>query len=61
MAKNIVVCFDVTGNEFSENKSNVVKLYKMFVHDDSPIAYYHQSRKNGPGMHSPVSVSGGPK
>jgi uncharacterized protein (DUF2235 family) len=41
MAKNIVVCCDGTGNEFSESKSNVVKLYKMLVHDDSQIAYYH--------------------
>src|SRR3984957_15588290 len=41
MAKNIVLCCDGTGNEFSESKSNVVKLYKMLVHDDSQIAYYH--------------------
>ncbi len=41
MAKNIVVCCDGTGNEFSESKSNVVKLYKMLVHDDAQIAYYH--------------------
>jgi len=36
-----VVCCDGTGNEFGESKSNVVKLYKMLVHDDSQIAYYH--------------------
>ena len=41
MAKNIVICCDGTGNEFAESKSNVVKLYKMLVHDDSQIAYYH--------------------
>jgi len=33
MAKNIVICCDGTGNEFGESKSNVVKLYKMLVHD----------------------------
>jgi uncharacterized protein (DUF2235 family) len=41
MAKNIVVCCDGTGNEFGESKSNVVKLYKMLVHDASQITYYH--------------------
>ncbi len=41
MAKNIVLCCDGTGNEFGESNSNVVKLYKMLVHDDSQIAYYH--------------------
>src|ERR1700719_1758725 len=41
MVKNIVLCCDGTGNEFSESKSNVVKLYKMLVHDDSQVAYYH--------------------
>jgi uncharacterized protein (DUF2235 family) len=41
MAKNIVICCDGTGNEFAESKSNVVKLYKMLVHDDSQVAYYH--------------------
>jgi len=41
MAKNIVICCDGTGNEFRESKSNVVKLYKMLVHDDSQLGYYH--------------------
>jgi len=41
MAKNIVICCDGTGNEFGESKSNVVKLYKMLVHDASQPAYYH--------------------
>jgi uncharacterized protein (DUF2235 family) len=41
MAKNIVICCDGTGNEFSESKSNVVKLYKMLNYDASQIAYYH--------------------
>jgi uncharacterized protein (DUF2235 family) len=41
MSKNIVICCDGTGNEFGESKSNVVKLYKMLVHDDSQVTYYH--------------------
>jgi uncharacterized protein (DUF2235 family) len=41
MSKNIVVCCDGTGNEFGESNSNVVKLYKMLVHDDSQVCYYH--------------------
>ena len=41
MAKNIVICCDGTGNEFGESKSNVVKLYKMLVHDASQVTYYH--------------------
>jgi len=41
MAKNIVICCDGTGNEFGEEKSNVVKLYKMLVCDATQSAYYH--------------------
>ena len=41
MAKNIVICCDGTRNEFGAQNSNVVKLYKMLVSDESQIAYYH--------------------
>jgi uncharacterized protein (DUF2235 family) len=41
MPKNIVICCDGTGNQFAESKSNVVKLYKMLVHDASQVTYYH--------------------
>jgi uncharacterized protein (DUF2235 family) len=41
MPKNIVVCCDGTGNEFGDSVSNVVKLYKMLVQDESQVAYYH--------------------
>jgi len=41
MTKKIVVCCDGTGNEFGEQSSNVVKLYKTLVCDVSQIAYYH--------------------
>ena len=39
--KNIVVCCDGTGNEFAEQKSNVIKLYKTLVCDAGQITYYH--------------------
>ena len=41
MPKNIVICCDGTGNEFSESKSNVVKLYKKLVCDAAQSTYYH--------------------
>jgi uncharacterized protein (DUF2235 family) len=41
MPKNIVVCCDGTGNEFAEQKSNVIKLYKTLVCDADQITYYH--------------------
>jgi uncharacterized protein (DUF2235 family) len=41
MAKNLVVCCDGTGNEFGQQKSNVVKLYKTLICDTNQLAYYH--------------------
>lgn len=41
MPKNIVICCDGTGNEFDQRKSNVIKLYKSLICDDTQIAYYH--------------------
>lgn len=41
MPKKIVVCCDGTGNEFGEQTSNVVKLYKTLICDQDQIAYYH--------------------
>ena len=40
MAKNIIICFDGTGNEYSEHNTNVVKLYEAIVRDKSQIAFY---------------------
>lgn len=40
--KNIVICCDGTANEFARNKTNVIKLYSMLVHDPArQVAYYH--------------------
>ena len=42
MPKNIVICCDGTGNEFSDHNSNVVKLYGTLIIDGkSQIGYYH--------------------
>jgi uncharacterized protein (DUF2235 family) len=41
MSKNIVVCCDGTGNESGACNSNVIKLDKMLVCNESQIAYYH--------------------
>jgi uncharacterized protein (DUF2235 family) len=41
MSKNIVICCDGTGNEFSQRNSNVIKLYKTLVSDAGQVAYYH--------------------
>jgi uncharacterized protein (DUF2235 family) len=40
--KNIVICYDGTGNEFGEGNSNVVKLYSVLEYSSSrQVAYYH--------------------
>ncbi|HEX7361746.1 MAG TPA: DUF2235 domain-containing protein [Bryobacteraceae bacterium] len=43
MAKNIVLCFDGTGNGFEDpnTDSNVVKLYSSLAIDANQIGYYH--------------------
>ena len=40
--KNIVLCCDGTANEFSEDRTNVVKLFYTLVDDPTAqVAYYH--------------------
>lgn len=41
MPKNIVICCDGTGNQFGEQNSNVVKLYKTLICNANQVAYYH--------------------
>lgn len=43
MGKNIVLCFDGTGNSFEtpDTDSNVVKLYSSLIIDADQIGYYH--------------------
>ena len=42
MAKNIVVCCDGTANEFTRDRTNVVKLFRVLVKDAAvQSCYYH--------------------
>ena len=42
MPKNIVICCDGTSNEFDGDRTNVVKLYQMLVHDPKvQVTYYN--------------------
>lgn len=42
MAKNIVICCDGTGNEYGDENSNVVQLYRTLIIDGKrQVGYYH--------------------
>jgi uncharacterized protein (DUF2235 family) len=42
MPKNIVLCCDGTANEFAQNRTNVIKLYSVLIHDSpEQITFYH--------------------
>ena len=42
MGKNVVVCCDGTANEFTRDKTNVVKLFYTPIHDSlGQTTYYH--------------------
>src|ERR1700722_1371823 len=40
MSKNIVICCDGTGNEVSQNISNVLKLYRIVQKNLSQVVFY---------------------
>jgi uncharacterized protein (DUF2235 family) len=40
MAKNIVVCFDGTSNEYDKNNTNVVRTFEAIERDDAQVAFY---------------------
>lgn len=40
MSKNIVLCYDGTGNEYGPNNTNVVGTFEAIVRDDTQIAFY---------------------
>jgi uncharacterized protein (DUF2235 family) len=40
MSKNVIICLDGTGNQFNEDNSNVVKLFRVVTRDASQVAYY---------------------
>ena len=39
-SKNIVICYDGTGNEYGSNNTNVVKTFEALTRDDHQIAFY---------------------
>lgn len=41
MGKNVIVCLDGTGNQFKEDISNVVKLFRVLIRDQTQVAFYH--------------------
>ena len=38
--KNVIICYDGTGNEYSANDTNVVKLFQAIVRDQQQVALY---------------------
>jgi hypothetical protein len=61
MAKNIVICCDDTGNEFSGRNSNAINLYKMIICDEGQITYLPSRCRDDGGQewHSPGLASCG--
>lgn len=62
MAKNIVICFDGTGNQIrASGNTNVVRGYDMMVHDltDRQISYYDPGVGTDPvvGTYTPGASS----
>ncbi len=42
MQKNIVICYDGTGNEYGDTNTNVVRTFKSIIRDREQIAFYYQ-------------------
>src|SRR6266550_5398983 len=40
MPKNIVICCDGTGNQINENISNILKLYRIVLKNESQVVFY---------------------
>ncbi|PHZ84718.1 DUF2235 domain-containing protein [Paremcibacter congregatus] len=56
MTKNIVICCDGTGNEYSENNTNVVGAFSSIERDNKQVAFYD----TGVGTFNPLGMSLGP-
>jgi len=41
LSKNIVLCCDGTSNQFSKDRTNVIKLYSVLQQNESQVTYYH--------------------
>jgi len=53
MARNIVLCCDGTSNQFSKDRTSVIKLFHALVkNDDTQLVYYHP----GIGTRAPNGV-----
>lgn len=56
--KNLVLCFDGTTNQFSDENTNIAKLYSMFSKEDvsSQVTYYQPGigQYFEPGVVSPL-------
>ncbi len=40
MPKNIVICYDGTGNEYGDHNTNVVGTFEAIVRDEGQVAFY---------------------
>ena len=40
MPRNIVVCYDGTGNEYGDTNTNVVRAFEAIERDGQQIAFY---------------------
>ncbi len=40
MSKNIVLCYDGTGNQYGRNNTNVVKVFECVTRDAQQVAFY---------------------
>jgi len=40
MSKNIIICYDGTGNEYGENNTNVVHVFESILRDETQVAFY---------------------
>jgi uncharacterized protein (DUF2235 family) len=40
MKKNIVICYDGTGNEYGPNNTNVVKTFEAIIRNETQAAFY---------------------
>ena len=51
--KNIIICFDGTGNEYGKNNTNVIKTFENIIRDKNQIAFYDP----GVGTFSPLGIN----
>jgi len=56
--RTIVLCFDGTGNEFSDNITNVLKLYQLLKKEDDKKQLCYYQTGIGTNSLSPVIASG---